>query len=61
MDKTIKVWETESMTLLKVIDRSRHAGHTNSVNKVLWTNYENLLISCGDDKNIIVWDLAVYY
>lgn len=61
MDKTIKVWETESMSLLKVIDRSRHAGHTSSVNKVLWTNHENLLISCGDDKNIIVWDLAVYY
>jgi len=61
MDKTIKVWETETMSLLKVIDRSRHAGHTSSVNKVLWTNHENLLISCGDDKNIIVWDLAVNY
>lgn len=61
MDKTIKIWETESMTLLKVIDSSRHAGHASSANKVLWTNYENLLISCGDDKNIIVWDLSVNY
>ncbi|MDZ7607729.1 MAG: WD40 repeat domain-containing protein [Cyclobacteriaceae bacterium] len=61
MDKTIKVWDTKTMTLLKVIDRSRHAGHTSSVNKVLWTNHENLLISCGDDKNIIVWDLGVNY
>jgi len=61
MDKTIKVWETETMTLLKVIDRSRYAGHTSSVNKVFWTNHENLLVSCGDDKNIIVWDLSVYY
>jgi len=61
MDKTIKVWETGTMTLLKVIDQSRHAGHTNSVNKVLWTRHHNLLISCGDDKNIIVWDLTVNY
>jgi WD40 repeat protein len=61
MDSTIKVWDSKTMSLLKVIDRSRHLGHTSSVNKVFWTDHANMLISCGDDKNIIVWDLSVNY
>jgi WD40 repeat protein len=37
MDKSIKVWDLAELRLLKVIDRSRHAGHGTSVNKLLWT------------------------
>ena len=58
MDKSIKVWDLETFRLLKVIDKSRHAGHTTSVNKVLWTNYNNQLLSCSDDKKISIWDLS---
>jgi WD40 repeat protein len=58
MDKSVKVWETGTFRLLKVIDKSRHAGHASSVNKVLWTNYKNLVLSCSDDKKISVWDLS---
>ena len=43
--------------LLKVIDKARHAGHGTSVNKLLWTGHEELLISAGDDRAISVWDL----
>jgi WD40 repeat protein len=55
MDKSIKVWDTEALKLLKVIDRSRHAGHGTSVNKLLWTTYNNQLLSASDDRTISVW------
>jgi WD40 repeat protein len=58
MDKSIKVWDLATFRLLKVIDKSRHAGHATSVNKVLWTNYKNQVVSCSDDKKISVWDLS---
>ena len=58
MDKSIKVWDLNAFKLLKVIDRSRHAGHATSVNKVLWTRHQNQILSCSDDKKISVWDLS---
>lgn len=58
MDKSIKVWDLDAFKLLKVIDKSRHAGHATSVNKVLWTKHKNQVISCSDDKKISIWDLS---
>jgi WD repeat-containing protein 61 len=58
MDKSIKVWDLGSGQLLKVIDKSRHAGHATSVNKVLWTNHKNLVVSCSDDRKVSVWELG---
>jgi len=57
MDKSIKVWSTEELRLLKVIDKARHAGHGTSINKLLWTNHENQLLSASDDKTISVWNI----
>lgn len=57
MDKSIKLWDASSFRLLKVIDRSRHAGHGTSVNKLLWSSHQNLLISASDDRMISVWDI----
>jgi WD40 repeat protein len=57
MDKSIKLWDANSFRLLKVIDRARHAGHATSINKLLWTNFNNQLISASDDKRISVWDI----
>jgi WD40 repeat protein len=54
MDKSVKVWRTADLTLLKVIDKARHAGHGTSVNKLLWTKD---LISASDDRTISVWDV----
>jgi WD40 repeat protein len=59
MDKSIKVWDTTAMKLLKVIDKARHAGHGTSVNKLLWTAFNNQLISASDDRSISVWDIQV--
>lgn len=58
MDKSIKVWQTEGLRLLKVIDKARHAGHGTSVNKLLWTSHQNLLVSASDDRTISVWDIG---
>ena len=57
MDKSIKVWDAEKFQLLKVIDKARHAGHGTSVNKVLWSGYNNLLVSGSDDRSISVWEI----
>ena len=58
MDKSIKVWDAKEYKLLKVIDKARHAGHGTSVNKLLWTTFQDQVISCSDDRAISVWDLA---
>lgn len=57
LDKTLKVWDTAEMKLLKVIDRARHGGHLTSVNKVLWTAHDDQLISASDDRTISVWHI----
>ena len=57
MDKTIKVWDLQTFRLLKVIDKSRYAGHGTSVNKVMWVNKEGKFLSCSDDKKISVWEM----
>jgi WD40 repeat protein len=56
MDKTIKIWDATTFELLKVIDKARHDGHINSVNRLLWIN-TNVLVSCSDDRSIAVWDI----
>lgn len=57
MDKSIKIWDKATLQLLKVIDKGRHAGHGTSVNKLLWTAFNNQLVSASDDHSISVWDL----
>ncbi len=57
MDKAIKLWDAHNFRLLKVLDKHRHAGHGNSVNKLLWMNYRDLLVTCSDDRSISVWEI----
>jgi len=59
MDKTIKIWDATNFALLKVIDKVRHDGHTNSVNKLLWMKFDNLLVTCSDDRSIVAWDINI--
>jgi WD40 repeat protein len=58
MDKSVKVWDAQTHRLLKVIDRSRHAGHGTSVNKLLWTKHHDWLVSASDDRSVSVWEIA---
>lgn len=56
-DKTIKIWDAQSLKLLKVLDRDKFPeNHSHSVNRLLWLN-NNQLISTGDDKKIISWKI----
>lgn len=56
MDKHIKIWETSRIHLLKVIDKPRNNGHQSSVNKGLWLG-NNKLLTCSDDRSIILWNI----
>lgn len=56
-DKTVKIWDATNFELIKVLEGGRDAGHFNSVNKVLWSKCQNLLVSCSDDRTAILWKL----
>ena len=55
-DKTIKIWDATTFELLKVLELNRDGGHLNSVNCLLWYPFKNTLISCSDDRTIILWN-----
>lgn len=57
MDKSVKIWENHTFKLLKVLDKSRHAGHSNSVNTLLWVG--DYLLSAGDDRQINMWKVVL--
>ena len=59
LDKSIKLWDAATMTLLRVLDRARAAGHGTSVNRLVWPGTENRLVSCSDDRSLAVWQLTV--
>lgn len=57
MDKTIKIWDADSLRLLRVLDMSRHGGHSHSVNQLCWLAESELLLSCSDDRSILAWNI----
>jgi WD40 repeat protein len=56
-DKSVKIWDSHTFQLLKVIDKGRYAGHGTSVNRLLWTDFNDWLVSCSDDHSVSVWEL----
>lgn len=56
-DKTFKIWNADNFDLLLRVNKEKQGGHANSVNKLLWTNYNDYLISTGDDGAIMVWKI----
>lgn len=57
-DKTIKIWDARDFQLLKVIDTLRNKCHIRSVNALCWSSYHNYLLSCSDDRSIMIWELS---
>lgn len=52
-DKTIKVWDKKTMTIISRLD-SKSKGHKHSVNNII--KYKtNMFFSCSDDGMIILW------
>ncbi|WP_462265075.1 WD40 repeat domain-containing protein [Mucilaginibacter sp.] len=57
MDKSIKIWGLNDFKLYKIISREKgYPAHQLSVNKLAWN--EDMLISAGDDKQIILWKIT---
>ena len=54
-DKTVKVWNSNSLKVLKRFEGFKDLAHTHSVNKLLWTAFKNYLLSTGDDGKIKIW------
>jgi WD40 repeat protein len=57
MDKSVKVWDAKTFSLLKVIDKARHAGHGTSVNRLCWIGEEEI-VSCSDDRAASLWQIS---
>ena len=57
-DKTIKIWDAQTFEFLLRISKENQDAHVNSVNKIHWSTYNNYLVSTGDDRAIMVWDIA---
>ena len=57
LDKSIKLWDAATLTLLRVLDKSRAAGHGTSVNRLVWPGTENRLVSCSDDRSLAIWQI----
>lgn len=53
-DKTVKIWEEESLTVLERLEGNDGKGHINSVNKLLWLD-DGTLLSAGDDRAVQSW------
>jgi len=56
-DKHIKIWNATDFSLLKVIDKEKFNGHVNSVNRLWWSSHNNYLVSCSDDRTVMVWEI----
>ena len=56
-DKSIRIWDTKTWQLLKVINREKYEYHSNSVNKIIWSADDKSLISVSDDRLGIIWKI----
>lgn len=56
-DKTIKIWDTQTWQLLKVINYEKYGYHSNSVNKIIWLDDHKSLISISDDRLGVIWKI----
>jgi WD40 repeat protein len=56
-DTSIRVWDALDLKLLLSINGTKNEGHQNSVNKLLWFDSQQLLISASDDRQIGHWKM----
>jgi WD40 repeat protein len=54
-DKSIKIWDSLNLKVIQKIER-KQGGHSHAVN-AFWKKSENEIITVGDDKRIILWEL----
>lgn len=54
-DKTVKIWDSTTCALLKVMDTLRYGGHTHSINRLLWL--PGGLVTASDDRTAMLWEV----
>ncbi len=59
-DKSIKLWDANDYKLYKILNIEKiGVGHSHSINKLAWSHDGKQLLSTGDDKTVMVWELSV--
>ncbi|MFN0187661.1 MAG: WD40 repeat domain-containing protein [Bacteroidia bacterium] len=53
-DKSVKIWDYKSFSVLERLEGNDGKGHINSVNKLLWLE-DGTLLSAGDDRAVQSW------
>ncbi len=56
-DKHVKIWNPASMEVLVRIDNENYNGHVNSVNTLRWNHETGYLVTTGDDRSVMVWEI----
>jgi WD40 repeat protein len=56
-DKTIKIWDYKQEKVLRRIEGIKDQGHTHSVNKLLYCEALETLVSTGDDGSLKLWQI----
>jgi WD40 repeat protein len=57
-DKSIKIWDAANFKLYKILSLEKLGiGHSHSINKIVWSNDGKHLISTGDDRKVMVWEI----
>ncbi len=56
MDKTIRLWNAQDFSLIKVIDNVKFEGHKSSVNGCVWLS-DTMFVTCSDDRSIKCWQI----
>ncbi|WP_316817339.1 WD40 repeat domain-containing protein [Pedobacter nyackensis] len=57
-DKSIKLWDSRNFKLYKILSLEKNTpGHSHSINKLIWSYDGKYLISTGDDRQVMVWEL----
>ncbi len=59
-DKTVKIWNAETLKPLARLD-VKVGGHSHSVNALHWNKTTGLLVSVGDDRKVIGWEVKIEF
>ena len=59
-DKSIKIWSSDTFRLLKTWSREKgNESHALSINCVIWHPITHQLLTAGDDRMIMAWDVKI--
>jgi WD repeat-containing protein 61 len=58
-DSSIKIWDPLTFELLKVINKDKFESHKSSIDKLWWSSCKDILVSSGDDRSIMLWEVKV--